>query len=380
MGFFKRRNEPLIPPVAPTAGQQQQQQQPKADPYATPDASAYGGGDPYTKSKPRPSDQSDEKGRSDPYAATPTYAAGGDPYAKRNPGPRPNPNAANDAARAELFGGFKAEDVPAERKYGYEGREMEEDFDEDEEIEGIKQEMRGVKQDSLASTRNAVALARQAEESARGTIAKLADQSERIANSERYLDMAKANNQRAEDKTAELKALNRSIFRPAIVWNKACISLSLFLYIISDDRDTQDAKRQAQEDKINERHAMERMDRAKALLDVQDTRKRLGAAANPAPYGSSSTTPEPVPGQQKAKKDARSRYQFDATASDDELEDELDENLDETLEISRRLKGLATAMGDEVSGQNSRLTRVTDKTENLEFAVMKNTERLKRIR
>ncbi|KGB79063.2 synaptosomal-associated protein 23kDa [Cryptococcus deuterogattii R265] len=366
MGFFKRRNEPLIPPVAPTAGQQQQ---PKADPYATPDASAYAGGDPYTRSKPpRPSGQSDEKGgggsssSGDPYAATPTYAAGagGDPYAKRIPGPRPNPNAANDAARAELFGGFQAADVPAERKYGYEGREMEEDFDEDEEIEGIKQEMRGVKQDSLASTRNAVALARQAEESARGTIAKLADQSERIANSERYLDMAKANNQRAEDKTAELKALNRSIFRPAIVWNK-------------------DAKRQAQEDKINERHAMERMDRAKALLDVQDTRKRLGAAANPAPYGSS-TTPEPVPGQQKARKDARSRYQFDATASDDELEDELDENLDETLEISRRLKGLATAMGDEVSGQNSRLTRVTDKTENLEFAVMKNTERLKRIR
>lgn len=38
--------------------------------------------------------------------------------------------------------------------------------------------------------------------------------------------MAKANNQRAEDKTTELKALNRSIFRPAIVWNKACISLS----------------------------------------------------------------------------------------------------------------------------------------------------------
>ncbi|KAL0241893.1 hypothetical protein I308_106067 [Cryptococcus tetragattii IND107] len=364
MGFFKRRNEPLIPPVAPTAGQPQPQQ-PQADPYATPDASTYAGagGDPYAKSKPRPSDQSGEKGRSDPYAATPTYAAGGggDPYAKRNPGPRPNPNAANDAARAELFGGFKAEDVPAERKYGYEGREMEEDFDEDEEIEGIKQEMRGVKQDSLASTRNAVALARQAEESARGTIAKLADQSERIANSERYLDMAKANNQRAEDKTTELKALNRSIFRPAIVWNK-------------------DAKRQAQEDKINERHAMERMDRAKALLDVQDTRKRLGAAANPAPYGSSSTTPEPVPGQQKARKDARSRYQFDATASDDELEDELDENLDETLEISRRLKTLATAMGDEVSGQNSRLTRVTDKTENLEFAVMKNTERLKRIR
>jgi hypothetical protein len=43
---------------------------------------------------------------------------------------------------------------------------------------------------------------------------------ERIANSERYLDMAKANNQRAEDKAGELKQLNRSIFRPVVVWNK----------------------------------------------------------------------------------------------------------------------------------------------------------------
>jgi len=46
---------------------------------------------------------------------------------------------------------------------------------------------------------------------------------ERIANSERYLDMAKANNLRAEDKAAELKQLNKSIFRPVITWNKASI-------------------------------------------------------------------------------------------------------------------------------------------------------------
>lgn len=111
------------------------------------------------------------------------------------------------------------------------------------------------------------------------------------------------------------------------------------------------------------------------MNDVSDTRKRLGGAANPAPYGSG-----PVAGLQKARKDARARYQFDATASDDELEDELDENLDETYEVTKRLKNLATAMGDEVTGQNSRLTRVTDKTENLEFAVAQNTERLKRIR
>lgn len=124
---------------------------------------------------------------------------------------------------------------------------------------------------------------------------------------------------------------------------------------------------------------MERIDRAKAINDVTETRRRLGGAANPSPYGGDGGR-MPLPGEAKARKDARARYQFDATASDDELEDELDQNLDETLEVTRRLKTLATAMGDEVTGQNQRLTRVTDKTENLEFAVMKNTERLKRIR
>ena len=58
-----------------------------------------------------------------------------------------------------------------------------------------------------------------------GLLGKPADllRSERIANSERYLDTAKANNQRAEDKTEELRQLNRSIFKPVVVWNKVCL-------------------------------------------------------------------------------------------------------------------------------------------------------------
>ncbi|WWD17711.1 hypothetical protein CI109_102152 [Kwoniella shandongensis] len=350
MSFFRRNKDaPLIPPVAPPAGASAPQQ----DPYASGGAgnnARYGasGGDPYTRSKPA-------AGGGDPYATANTGAGGGggNPYAKGSVGP-------NDAARNELFAGFQAPEKPvAERKYGYEGREMEEDFEEDEEIEGIKQEMRGIKQESLASTRNALRLAREAEESARGTVAKLADQSERIANSERYLDMAKANNQRAEDKAEELKKLRRSIFKPAVVWNK-------------------DSKRAAEERKIDERHAMERIDRAKAINDITDTRKRLGNAANPSPYGGVDRTP--LPGEQKARKDERSKFQFEADSEDEGIEEELDQNLDETLDVTRRLKSLAMAMGDEVGGQNQRLTRVTDKTENLEFAVMKNTERLKRIR
>ena len=112
---------------------------------------------------------------------------------------------------------------------------------------------------------------------------------------------------------------------------------------------------------------MERADRTKALEDISDTRRRLGNAANPSPYGRDRV---PLPGEQRAKKEARARYQFDATASDDELEDELDDNLDETYEVTKKLKNLATAMGDEVTGQNSRLTRVTDKTDHLEVGLV----------
>lgn len=37
--------------------------------------------------------------------------------------------------------------------------------------------------------------------------------------------MAKANNLRAEDKAAELKQLNKSIFRPVVVWNKVSTAI-----------------------------------------------------------------------------------------------------------------------------------------------------------
>lgn len=120
---------------------------------------------------------------------------------------------------------------------------------------------------------------------------------------------------------------------------------------------------------------MEREDRLNALKDVQTTRQQLGQAARGGQGGGGLQ-----PNAQRNRAEARKRYQFDATASDDELEDELDENLDETLEISRRLKTLATGMGAEVDRQNKRIGRITDKTDNLDIKVQLNTDRLKAIK
>lgn len=146
MGLFKRNKDaPLIPPVAQAAPPAGGSGAAAADPYASAAAGGRAGGAPAGAAA------GNRYGGGDPYASTAVGRAGGidasNPYAKAT--------TAQDAARNELFSGMGniPERAGPQRQYGYEGREMEEDFDEDEEIEGIKQEMRGLKQESLASTR-----------------------------------------------------------------------------------------------------------------------------------------------------------------------------------------------------------------------------------
>ena len=82
---------------------------------------------------------------------------------------------------------------------------------------------------------------------------------EKLASTERHLDVAKGHSQRADDKTDELKQLNRSIFRPVITFNK-------------------DAKRAAQEAKVQQRYDEDREEREKAMMDIRHTQDRLGRA------------------------------------------------------------------------------------------------------
>ena len=185
---------------------------------------------------------------------------------------------------------------------------------------------------------------------------------EKLANTERHLDVAKTHSQRADDKTDELKQLNRSIFRPVITFNK-------------------DAKRAAQEAKIQQRYDDERDEREKAMMDIRETQNRLGRAAG---YGlADADDGEGIGGrramtasQQAIRKEQRKKYQFDATASDDEMEDELDDNLNEIADVTKRLKALGTAMGQELDTQNDRITRITDKADTLDNALFRNTQRV----
>jgi protein transport protein SEC9 len=177
--------------------------------------------------------------------------------------------------------------------------------------------------------------------------------------------VSKSHSQRAEDKTDELKQLNRSIFRPVITFNK-------------------DAKRAAQEAKIQQRYEEERGEREKAMVDIRETQNRLGQASA---YGREEDIEAGPNGERRgrfktaeqlaSRREQRKRFQFEATASDDEKEDELDDNLDEISDVTKRLKALGSAMGQELDKQNSRIERIEEKTVSLDNKVFRNTERVR---
>jgi hypothetical protein len=76
-------------------------------------------------------------------------------------------------------------------------------------------------------------------------------------------------------------------------------------------------------------------------------------------------------------KEQRKRYQFDANASDDEIEDELDDNLDKIRQVTGKLKGLSVTMGEELNRQNGYINVIDEKTSRLDDRILSNTERVR---
>jgi hypothetical protein len=143
-----------------------------------------------------------------------------------------------------------------------------------------------------------------------------------------------------------------------------------------------DAKRAAQESKVQARYDEERSEREKTMIDIRESQNRLGKAST---YGRGDGDEELIGGARSrfktaenlaARKEQRKRYQFEGTASDDEVEDELDDNLDEIGDVSKRLKALGTAMGQELDNQNRRIDTIEGKTVRVEQKIYMNTQRV----
>lgn len=268
-----------------------------------------------------------------------------------------------EANRQELFKGarppnksFVDRDMDGPR--GSSGNQFD---DEDDEVEAIKQQIKFTKQETLSSTRNALRIAREAEETARNTMNRLGDQSDRLANTENHLDMTKAHAVRADDQQKEIVALNRSIFRPTFTLNKK-------------------GKRDAHEQKLLARHEEEKAEREEVRRQQFESRERQAEAFKAMDKSAASNKPAGAPGGLRSRLADKARYQFENTASDDELEDELDTNLDEISGLTSRLNLMSKTMGAEIDSQNRKLESMSTKTDRLDNRIHGQTERLKRIK
>lgn len=194
MSWFKRKDDNLIPPVQPAGPPPSRSpapgnrglnsNSPRPPAGFRSNANSYNAsrdGDPYNPpSRPNYSGYNDPPENLFPAGGsgrnTPQRAGSrglGDPYARGG-------NA--DADRNELFAGYNPENA-GQNRFVADGpgprpmRDVAPGEEEEDDIEGIKQNIRFTKQESVNSTRNALRLAREAEETARGTVLKLGDQS-----------------------------------------------------------------------------------------------------------------------------------------------------------------------------------------------------------
>lgn len=294
-----------------------------------------------------------------PYARTPqasgTSGQGG--YGGLGPS-----NAYDDAGRDELFGG--ARDRLAQRQqnnpssgppdyqynsaattneagdqsYGaYGDRQLTAEEEEEEDITATKQEIKFMKQQDVASTRNAIRVAAQAEEMGRNTLARLGAQGERMHNTDRNLDIGNNHVNIAEDRTKELKTLNRSMF--AVHVNNP---------FTAKDRRTR------RDEQIMDRHHTEREAREATREAAFRSTQRLNQNFKGLDDVSSGVTT-------KTSLAERAKYQFEADEEDDAMEGEIDRNLDELAGAAKRLNLLARATGEEVEQQNQLIQNIAEK-------------------
>ncbi|KFY28895.1 hypothetical protein V493_02692 [Pseudogymnoascus sp. VKM F-4281 (FW-2241)] len=261
-------------------------------------------------------------------------------------------------ANAQPGGGYEA---GASSGYGtYGDRQLTAEEEESEDVEATKQEIRFMKQEDVSSTRNALRMASQAEETGRGTLARLGAQGERIHNTEKNLDLAANHNRIAEERTRELKTLNKSMFAVHVA-----------------NPFTSSSRKAARDQNILDKHHDERDQREATRQAAFSSGQRMNGAFKELQPGDRGYKGQAAP---KASLADRAKYQFEADSEDDMMEDEIEGNLGELHGAAQRLNLLAQATGKELDEQDDLIRRVGVKGDRVDDQIAMNRAKLERIR
>jgi protein transport protein SEC9 len=293
-----------------------------------------------------------------------------------------------DKDRADLFAGAT---VPSrgggQSPGGQQGGAGAGDGD-DEDLEVIQKKTKDLKQQSVQSVREGLRMMREAEETGKNTLLKLGTQSgtipfihtklmaninciEQLGMTERHLQNSKGFVRRADDNTNDIKTLNRSIFIPAITFDKS-------------------KKRAEQDAKMNRRYEEEQAERDATQNNVRETHERIAnvtrgfSGRRDGPPGDEDEE-EALSGggrfrttqQMAARKAQWAKYQSkDDDEEDDAAEDEIADGLDEMSLGIARIKALALAQGNEVKKQNEQLSRLHRNVEDVDQRLSSTTEKV----
>ncbi len=216
-------------------------------------------------------------------------------------------------------------------------RELTAEEQDEAETQAILAEKRQVQQDSSASVSRSVQMARQANEVGRATLARLGAQGERLHNTEKNLDLAANQNKIAQDRAAELKTLNRSMFAVHV-----------------SNPFTSKQRQQKADDEVMNRHRSER--------DQREATRREGFSANQrmeSNFRDINTVGVARP-QQRTKKDY-GKFNLEDEEGADELEDQIDDGINELEGQVSMMNMVGRAIGKEVDTQNKQIDRIMTK-------------------
>jgi len=243
-----------------------------------------------------------------------------------------------------------------QRRPARDRREVMQSGDADE----IKTATKEARNETRDMTRRMVGMLQQSEENARSTLNMLGKQSEQLINADSALDDSDLHAGVANERTAELERLNKSIFNPA-----SYMSLPVFERKKARERDI--ARKQELELEMQDR----RLQRAHF---EKESRMRIAQGLDAA---------DPDTGRSRYRKDLSASHQaaylFEGDDEDIQAEQDIEEDMGKMVTSLRTLKTAAHAMNAELADQNGRIDRMTLKSEMVNERVSKGTRRLQKI-
>ncbi|KAH8910724.1 hypothetical protein BR93DRAFT_286759 [Coniochaeta sp. PMI_546] len=244
--------------------------------------------------------------------------------------------------------------------YG-EQRELTAEELEKEEFNSIKNQIKDVRKQTVNSSGNAAMQMENSINVGRGILVRLGEQGERLHNTEKMLDLAHNQSRIAEEKTGELKTLNRSMF--AVHVSNPFTSTS----------------RQALKDQqVIEQHRLD--------AEQRDATRKSAYAGTQAMEQTFRDMDRPtLLGQTSRSNAERSKYMIEedsdeeGAAEDNRDEDEIERNIQAMERNAPTLKYVAQALGAEVDRQDTVITRLGHKTQGVDKNLAVTRAKLNRI-